>query len=222
MSKVKNKLIGIDADITKVALTVMSYPDGERLDTISLKRKGKSYDLNSLFGLYQDVAHYLTANIRYSDIKMVAIEDYGTSRQHRLSSFKGEVLGSLKLSFKSKGIPVFFSGSRIVKKKKVYISKVMMSPSTIKKFFYGNGSMKKGKSNKGFLIAYKKFGLEFVDDDALDSFVIAELCRDILLTEEGRIHLIGRDLGKKEQDVVTKYVKDRSMEINGKIVREDY
>lgn len=205
-------IIAADIDVTKFALYVMKYPSGKRIASISLMRDGRGYDYGTLMTMYDKVIDFLKSiKASKKTVKMFAIEDYGYAKVARSGCFKGEVIGLLKRTCYKADIPVFYVGSVKKKKGKTFTDLLMMTPSVVKKFLMGTAKKADGKTNKAFLIVFKKFGLEFEDDNELDAFIIAELCRCVLLTEEKKTNKIKRKLALYEKEVINGLVEDRKL-----------
>lgn len=86
---------------------------------------------------------------------LVVLEGYAFSMNMTGNSERKELTGILKYKFHKSKIPV-----------------VIVSPMSLKKFITGSG---KGDKNKIMLAAYKKWAIEFDDDNQTDAYGLARI-----------------------------------------------
>lgn len=173
-----NKLIlGIDADPTKIGLTLIDYRKGNivRSEVIKTKLKhfARTIDLINRF----DHIIYM-----YPDsIVLAVIEDYGYYQQQRLAAYKGELIGLIKSSLLRHNVPFMKWLSVVVKgrtNKKTFSTECMVPPTHLKMFIFSTGRVSaKGKSSALMLEVFKQTGWEFSNDDMADSFMLAQMGR---------------------------------------------
>lgn len=149
--------IGIDQSLTGFALTVMSVKLPDEYLTWVYK--------SSYFGIERlsDIRQWLTDNLYYAEehwsVKDIAME--GTV----LASQSALVLGELSAVVQLSVFDFFEEGDA-----RRFILKV--PPMTLKKYAAGKGNAKKQEM---LLQMYKRWGVEFNDDNAADSYALARL-----------------------------------------------
>lgn len=140
-------ILGIDASLTGTGIVVINNT-GSILYQENLGTKLKSFErLNYI------LRKVLTACSTY-DIKYTAIEGYAFLGSGRMTDL-AELGGIIKFFLWSQKYPL-----------DIY------PPSAIKKFITGKGNVKKDLM---LLKVYKKFGIEFNDDNLCDAYCIAKL-----------------------------------------------
>lgn len=157
LPKTGNVTLGIDQSLTGFALTVMSVDDPSKHLTWVYK--------SPYFGIERlvDIRTWLIDSINYIehelelDILDIAME--GTVLQSQAALVLGELSACVRLA-----IYDHFEDHR------KYPLKV--PPMTLKKYAAGKGNAKKQEM---LLQIYKRWGLEFNDDNAADAYALARL-----------------------------------------------
>lgn len=149
--------IGIDQSLTGFALTVLSVDDPSKHLTWVYK--------SPYFGIERlaDIRQWLIDNFNYVDLELemdiVDIAMEGTVLASQAALVLGELSATVRLA-----IYDYFEDGR------KYPLKV--PPMTLKKYAAGKGNAKKQEM---LLQIYKRWGIEFNDDNAADSYALARL-----------------------------------------------
>ena len=174
LSKNTPTVIGIDQSLTGFALTALSLNDSSEHMTWVYK--------SPYFGIERlaDIRTWLTDHLDYlyeqgNDIKNAAME--GTVLQSPAALVLGELSAIVRMVF----FDYFSSG---LDDDLRYPLKV--PPMTLKKFAAGKGNAKKQEM---LLQIYKRWGMEFSDDNAADSYALARLSS-------------GKGINQVEKDVI--------------------
>jgi Holliday junction resolvasome RuvABC endonuclease subunit len=143
--------IGIDQSYSGFAVTIYGGQESS-FATIVTKFEGKGVDrLEAIYDYLDD----LLKNIQEEHpIGEVAIEGYAFGSQ--MANMLGELGGIVRLALKRHGV-----------------YPLIIPPTTLKKYVTGKGTGI--QKNQMLLHAYKKWGVEFTDDNACDSFALARL-----------------------------------------------
>lgn len=141
--------IGIDQSYSGFAITAMN-DTGSRTTVYKSDLRG----VDRLADIQKHLVETLTNYHNYIPIKDAAIEGYAFGSQ--MSNMLGELGGMVKLTLRGFGI-----------------YPLIIPPTTLKKYVTGKGQ---GISKSQIMLhAYKKWGVEFSDDNAADSFALAHL-----------------------------------------------
>lgn len=124
--------------------------------TTVIKFEGKGID--RLEAIYNYIDRMLTGIQEEHPIGGVAIEGYAFGSQ--MANMLGELGGIVKLALKRHGV-----------------YPLIIPPTTLKKYVTGKGTGI--QKNQMLLHAYKKWGVEFTDDNACDSFALAKMAAGI-------------------------------------------
>jgi Holliday junction resolvasome RuvABC endonuclease subunit len=157
LPKEGNVTIGIDQSLTGFALTVMSVKEPTK--HITWVYKSPYFGIERLVDIRQwlfDTLNYVEEELEL-DIEDIAME--GTVLASQAALVLGELSATVRLA-----IYDMFDDAR------KYPLKV--PPMTLKKFAAGKGNAKKQEM---LLQIYKRWGLEFNDDNAADSYALARL-----------------------------------------------
>jgi crossover junction endodeoxyribonuclease RuvC len=148
------KYIGIDPSITSTAVVVLDE-EGNILDQKLIKTKPEK------FTCYEErICHILKeiSFIKDSTSEMVYLEG---------------------ISYSSKGQSTFeLAGLNFFVRMLLYQNNIKykcIAPTSVKKFITGNGQCQK---NLMLLKVYKKFGIEFTDDNLCDAYSLARFAID--------------------------------------------
>jgi len=151
--------IGIDQSLTGFALTAIEMGNPSKYHTWVYK--SPYFGIERLVDIRQflfDHFDYLSENNGIDDIAME-----GTV----LASHSALVLGELSALVKLTVYDYFDDGTRFP---------LMVPPMTLKKYAAGKGNAKKQEM---LLQMYKRWGVEFNDDNAADSYALARLAAGI-------------------------------------------
>lgn len=141
--------IGIDQSYSGFAITAMNET-GSRTTVYKSELRG----VDRLADIKQHLVETLAAYGAYAPIQDAAIEGYAFGSQ--MANMLGELGGMVKLTLRD------FS-----------IYPLIIPPTTLKKYVTGKGQ---GISKSQIMLhVYKKWGAEFSDDNAADSFALAHL-----------------------------------------------
>ena len=167
LSKKGDVTIGIDQSLTGFALTVLSLEDPKKHLTWVYK--------SSYFGIERlvDIRQWLIDTLNYVEMEIemniVDIAMEGTV----LASQAALVLGELSATVRLAIYDLFDEGDL-----RRYPLKV--PPMTLKKYAAGKGNAKKQEM---LLQIYKRWGVEFNDDNAADSYALARLVGKFSISE---------------------------------------
>lgn len=167
LSRKDDMYVGIDQSLTAFALTALS--ENNPLEFMTWVYKSPYFGIERLV----DIKSWLSDTLDYlevegSEILDVAIE--GSVLQSPSALKLGELAAIVKLEL--------FERERIFP--------LQVSPMTLKKFAAGKGNAKKQEM---LLQMYKRWGVEFNDDNAADSYALARL-------------VSGTGINKVEQDII--------------------
>lgn len=165
LPKKGNVTIGIDQSLTGFALTVMSVK--EPTQHLTWVYKSPYFGIERLV----DIREWLNDHLNYIDEELeLEIEDVameGTVLQSQAALVLGELSACVRLA-----IYDYFEDYR------KYPLKV--PPMTLKKYAAGKGNAKKQEM---LLQIYKRWGLEFNDDNAADAYALARLASKAHINE---------------------------------------
>ena len=161
-------VIGIDQSLTGFAFSAVSLDDPSKHTTWVYK--------SPYFGIERlvDIRTWLDDHLHYVDEKH-EIEDLameGTVLASHAALVLGELSATVRLT-----IYDFFDDDR------KYILKV--PPMTLKKFAAGKGNAKKQEM---LLQIYKRWGLEFTDDNAADAYALGRLISKTYINDRSEEH----------------------------------
>ena len=167
LSRKENMYVGIDQSFTAFALTAIS--ESNPLEFMTWVYKSPYFGIERLV----DIKSWLSDHLDYlenenAEILDVAIE--GSVLQSPAALKLGELAAIVKLEL--------FERDRTFP--------LQVSPMTLKKFAAGKGNAKKQEM---LLQMYKRWGVEFNDDNAADSYALARL-------------VSGNGINKVETDII--------------------
>jgi Holliday junction resolvasome RuvABC endonuclease subunit len=156
-SDIKNIAIGIDQSYSGFGITVINVDNVSNYFTITFK--AQELHIDRLVWIKDKLTYLLTEMTKDRDTVTVAMEGYafGTTMAHML----GELGAVVKLTCYE--VLDGFDG------KYPYI----IPPTTLKKYVTGKGTGV--QKNQILLAVYKKWGVEFNDDNMADSYALAML-----------------------------------------------
>jgi Holliday junction resolvasome RuvABC endonuclease subunit len=164
--------IGIDQSLTGFALSVVSVELPSEHHTWVYKSPYKGVQR------LDDIASWITNRIgevylNKNVVRNIAME--GTVLQSQAASILGELAGITKLELFT------FFDYRLNPNSAVPLQ---IPPMTLKKYATGKGTAKKQEM---LLQIYKRWGVEFNDDNAADAYALARLARDAHVGESGEL-----------------------------------
>jgi Holliday junction resolvasome RuvABC endonuclease subunit len=164
--------VGIDQSLTGFALSVVSveFPNLHKTWVIKSSFKGiqRLNDIHDWFyGTLSDL--HRNGNV----VVNVAME--GTVLQSQAASILGELAGIVKMDLYT------FFDARV---KPNCSLPLQIPPMTLKKYATGKGTAKKQEM---LLQIYKRWGVEFNDDNAADAYALARLAADAYNGVEGEL-----------------------------------
>lgn len=151
--------IGIDASLTSFGLSAVS-PE----DHYTIRFRPKLRGVMRVDEIYEFVYDTVSSLHALLDVRHIVMEDYAPGVQGRRHAI-GEGGGATKLA-----IFHLFSEDRLG-------FPTLVSPTALKKFATGKGTAKK---NEMLLAVYRKWGVEFSNDDMSDAFSLGRLGLAIL------------------------------------------
>jgi Holliday junction resolvasome RuvABC endonuclease subunit len=151
--------IGIDQSLTGFAFTALAISDPKQYHTWVYK--SPYFGIERLVDIRQFLFDHLDYISENHDIEKIAME--GTV----LASHSALVLGELSALVKLTIYDYFDDEVRFP---------VLVPPMTLKKYAAGKGNAKKQEM---LLQMYKRWGIEFNDDNAADSYALARLAAGI-------------------------------------------
>jgi hypothetical protein len=154
--------VGIDQSYSGFGLTFL-YEDGTYKTQVKKFDPKKSAGVNRL----SDIIVWLDMQIAANDgeiIEHVCMEGYAQGSKFG-REVAGELAGVVKLTLRS------FDFDR-----EETCFPTIVAPTSLKKFVTGSGTAKK---NEILLGVYKKYGVEFTDDNAADSYGLAQIAKAI-------------------------------------------
>jgi hypothetical protein len=152
----KRLAIGIDQSYTGFAFTALDIDTGNWMTTVS---KAPGTHVDRLYWIGRNLENSLVTLSKEADEVLVAMEGYAYGAQ--LANMAGELGGLVKLT-----CYMYLDG---FEGKYPYI----VAPTTLKKYVTGKGTGI--QKNQILLHVYKKWGIEFNDDNAADSYALAHL-----------------------------------------------
>jgi hypothetical protein len=164
VGKAKNVAIGIDQSYSGFGITVLNVDDPSEYVTTVFKAEFLHVD--RLFWIKKQLEDLLTVATKDAKSVVTAMEGYafGTTMAHMLGEL-GAVVKMVCYDLLDK-----YDG------KYPYI----IPPTTLKKFVTGKGTGV--QKNQILLAVYKKWGVEFNDDNAADSYALA-----MIATGDGKL-----------------------------------
>lgn len=165
--------VGIDQSYTGFGLTVINATTGEHTSFLGRFDLAKYEDQGRRLAAVQ---HWLRDCLTGWDVDLVCMEGYANGAKFG-REMAGELGGAVKLHF-TKNLLTF---------------PISVPPTSVKKFATGSGTAKK---NEILLSVYKRWGVEFRDDNLADSFVLARIAE--------AIDKKPTDLPKFQQEVLSK------------------
>ena len=144
--------VGIDQSYSGFAITVLGE-DGSYKTTVA------KFDSAGVERLSEIQRHLVSTLLEY-EVVDVAMEGYAYGREFGVAQ-SGELGGAVKLAL---------YGMRSLGKGNY---PVIVAPTTLKKYVTGKGTGV--QKNSMLLNVYKKWGVEFTDDNAADSYGLAHL-----------------------------------------------
>lgn len=151
--------IGIDASLTSFGLSAVS-PE----DHYTMRFQPKLRGVMRVDEIYEFVYDTVASLNALLDVRHIVMEDYAPGVQGRRHAI-GEGGGATKLALLH-----CFSEDRLG-------FPTLVSPTALKKFVTGKGTAKK---NEMLLAVYRKWGIEFSNDDMCDAFALGRLGLAIL------------------------------------------
>lgn len=170
-------VIGIDQSLTSTGVCLV---EGKKVKMSSTIMPKATDEVDRLIEIESRLAEMITA----SNVEVAVMEGYSFLGGGRLASL-GEVGGVVKKLLRQLGIDFY-----------------IVAPMTLKKFC--NSSKSKGK-NKVMLEVYKRFGVEFEDDNQTDAFGLAMIGNEILHYKKHKE--FSKSLKKYELESVMKVMK---------------
>ena len=152
----KNLAIGIDQSYTGFAFAVMDRDTGEWMCTVS---KAPGSQVDRLFWIGHRLEQSLNTLAKDAETIVAAMEGYAYGAQ--LANMAGELGGLVKLTL--------YTALDNFDAKYPYI----VPPTVLKKYVTGKGTGI--QKNQMLLHVYKKWGVEFNDDNAADAYALAHL-----------------------------------------------
>ena len=149
--------IGIDPSYSGFGITVLMY-DEYFTQVIKFDNSGST----RLANIYEYLQNYLESITDEHPIKEVAMEGYAYGSQ--MSHMLGELGGVVKLALHYYGI-----------------EPLIVAPTSLKKYVTGKGTGV--QKNVMLLSTYKKWGIEFTDDNAADSYALARIASKYSTTD---------------------------------------
>lgn len=148
--------VGIDQSYSGFAITILNK-DGSYKTTVA---KFESAGVIRLAQIQDYLVSTLVDANAVGKIKDIAMEGYAYGREFGVAQ-SGELGGAVKLAlFRMKGLDS-------------NIFPLIVAPSSLKKYITGKGAGV--QKNQILLNVYKKWGIEFNDDNAADSYGLAHL-----------------------------------------------
>ena len=146
-------IVGLDLSLRKTGVVVLSDGLIKEQYVISFKMKGEE----RLYAIYLEIKKILDG----SSDDLICVEDYAMAIKGGRSFSIGELGGVVKT------FNIYKEGYRYR----------LVAPSLVKKFATGRGNSKKNVMLKE---VYKRWNIDFDDDDLCDAFVLAKIGEAIL------------------------------------------
>jgi Holliday junction resolvasome RuvABC endonuclease subunit len=162
--------IGIDQSLTGFALSVVSVDSPNFHKTWVFKSQYKGVQrLDDIVAWL-----YTTFDSLRGSHEIVGVAMEGTVLQSQAASILGELAGVTKLSLYN-----YFDHLN-----KQCAFPLQIPPMTLKKYATGKGTAKKQEM---LLQIYKRWGVEFNDDNAADAYALARLATDVYNDSDGEL-----------------------------------
>ena len=166
--------IGIDQSLTGFAITALNIDKPEAYETWVYK--------SPKFGVQRlaDIRWWMTDKFDFLDSQQCRVKDIameGTVLASHSALKLGELAGLVKLT-----IWDYFDGNlySVVPYEDHIRTPLQVPPMTLKKYAAGKGNAKKQEM---LMQIYKRWGIEFNDDNAADSYALARLAAGISISE---------------------------------------
>lgn len=158
-------VVGIDPSATGTAIAFLDIDTGAH---VAYRYKTKETGVRRLSGIRTFVKDRLMmAKLTSASIPHVCMEGYGFASQ------KGHTLGEVGGVIKVALLDALGTTSPAA-------YPTIVAPTTAKKFATGSG---KGDKNQVLLAIYKRWGVEFADDNEADAFVLAQFAGGLAAPE---------------------------------------
>lgn len=141
-------VLGLDPSLTAYGMTLMSQDDPSDWSTWVIKVKSRG--TKRLTEIRQHILTRLTG----LDLRYVLMEGYSFGSSKSQAHKAGELGGAIKLALWDHSLPAAHT----------------MAPTSLKKFTTGSGNSSKSEM---LLQVYKRWDVEFDDDNAADSYALA-------------------------------------------------
>lgn len=171
------KIMGIDQSLTGTGLCILEEGKIVLSRLIASKKKGVERII--------EIKNEIIKTINEFAPDYIAIEKYNFSPRRAMAFELGELAGVIKVTLAELG-------------KKF----IVIHTGHIKRYATGRGNAEKALV---LLHVYKKFGVEFNNDNLADAYVIAKILESSILAKEGKKKK--KDFEKNEWDVIKEYVK---------------
>jgi Holliday junction resolvasome RuvABC endonuclease subunit len=182
LSKAKDIAIGIDQSLTGFAFTAVSVNDPSQFDTWVYKSP-----YNGVQRL-NDISHWMRGKFMLlSGHNIVDIAMEGTVLASHSALVLGELSATVKLT-----IWIVFNNQPHLK------TPLQIPPMTLKKYATGKGTSKKQEM---LMQIYKRWHIEFNDDNAADSYALARLAGKLSVDAAERA-VVDQILDVKYRDTV--------------------
>ena len=179
LQNAKDIAIGIDQSLTGFACSAVSVNDPNHHETYVYKSP-----YNGVQRL-NDISHWMRGKIMsLSGHRIVDIAMEGTVNASFSASVLGELAATVKLT-----LWVMFSNNE-----KLLATPLQIPPMTLKKYATGKGTSKKQEM---LMQIYKRWQVEFNDDNAADAYALARLA--------GKVSIDSTERAIVEQILDTKY-----------------
>ena len=148
-------VLGLDLSLSASGFCVLDSVNAGVVDSGVIKAK----DLSGLARL-DVIGEAVFQKAKLYSPKLIAIEDYAFSAHAAHAHELGELGGVVKLSLHKAGFRL-----------------IPVAPTKLKKFVSGKGNIKK---NQMLLAVYKKWGIEFTDDNECDAYGLARFALSVV------------------------------------------
>lgn len=164
-------IIGLDASLTHIGVSIISdfvsditmQKPGQKTMLFKTKKKGLDR-LVEIEIMMQQVL--VNSYCNHQLVDYVIIEGYAFSPIQGRAFSMGEGGWAVRRPFHLKGIPI-----------------LQVAPATLKKFITGSG---RGDKNTIMLHVFKKWGVEFAEDDECDAYGLAKIGEALYQIKNGR------------------------------------
>jgi len=151
-----NVYIGIDQSYSGFAITAIDKEGNYYTEVVSIEGTGVERLHRARFFLLGFVNRYI--------VEAIAIEGYAFGSQ--MANMAGELGGMVRLAL--------YDNYRFVNEASAF--PLVVPPTSLKKYITGKGTGV--KKNQILLSVYKKWDVEFTDDNAADSYGLARIARN--------------------------------------------